>query len=153
MKTLVFHIFIFALVAFASASRNSAKKIGSQYDHYQTCLTELGVTEDDLFSIGEVTSGQHKTKHEDTKLHRNGCVMQCLLEKAGLMTGADFDEEKMRENYIEEKGLQPGDQRIDFLNSCMEQTKDIEDKCDKSLIFIGCVLMNEVSLPASNEEA
>nr|Q5EP16.1 RecName: Full=Pheromone-binding protein Gp-9; Short=PBP; AltName: Full=Putative odorant-binding protein Gp-9; Flags: Precursor [Solenopsis nigella gensterblumi]AAW80682.1 putative odorant binding protein precursor [Solenopsis nigella gensterblumi] len=153
MKTLILHICIFALVAFASASRDSAKKIGSQYDNYETCLTELSVTEDELFSIGEVTSGQHKTNHEDTELHKNGCVMQCMLEKDGLMTGADYDEEKMREDYIKETGAQPGDQRVEALNACMQETKDLEDKCDKSLILVACVLAAEAVLADSSEGA
>nr|ABX25757.1 putative odorant binding protein [Solenopsis invicta] len=153
MKTFVLHIFIFALVAFASASRDSARKIGSQYDNYATCLTEHGLTEDDIFSIGEVSSGQHKTNHEDTELHKNGCVMQCLLEKDGLMSGADYDEEKIREDYIKETGAQPGDQRIEALNTCMQETKDMEDKCDKSLLLAACILAAEAVLADSNEAA
>nr|Q8WRP6.1 RecName: Full=Pheromone-binding protein Gp-9; Short=PBP; AltName: Full=Putative odorant-binding protein Gp-9; Flags: Precursor [Solenopsis globularia littoralis]AAL51132.1 putative odorant binding protein precursor [Solenopsis globularia littoralis] len=151
MKTFVFHIFIFALVAFASASRDSAKKIGSQYEHYATCLTENDAAADDIFTILDITSGHHKNENEHDKQHKNGCVMHCLLEKDGLMTGADYHEEKIREDYIKETGAQPGDKRLEALDTCMNETKDMTDKCDKSLLLVACVLIAEDSLATSTE--
>ncbi|XP_071626701.1 pheromone-binding protein Gp-9-like [Temnothorax longispinosus] len=143
MEKPIFYICTFALISFTVGA-----KLGSSTEHYNICLTENNVSDDDMFTIKGVIFDiyniflNESEKQENIK--KNGCVLQCILEKFGIMEGSEYDVEKMRsetipENIDESTKLN----MLKGLNNCINETKDLTEKCEKSFNLVACGLKSK----------
>ncbi|XP_071626703.1 pheromone-binding protein Gp-9-like [Temnothorax longispinosus] len=148
MEKLIFYICTFALISFTVGT-----KLGSSTEHYNTCLTENNVSDDDMLTLQDVIHDRHKESENQEKIKKNGCVLQCILEKFGIMEGSEYDVEKMRSETIK------GDidestklKLLEGLNNCINETKDLTEKCEKSFDLVVCGLKSKEKVYASRSE-
>ncbi|KYN33166.1 Pheromone-binding protein Gp-9, partial [Trachymyrmex septentrionalis] len=97
---------------------------------------------DVMLTVHDITHDRYKSESEE-KLNKNGCVMQCLLQKAGLASNAEYKVEKMHSEFIKKTGVQPGDQRLECLDTCINESKDLTEKCVKAFNLSACVIKFE----------
>ncbi|KYQ48333.1 Pheromone-binding protein Gp-9 [Trachymyrmex zeteki] len=138
MKKIFFYICTFVLVSFTVES----KKLGSVSENYNTCLTENNVSDDDMLTVRDITHDQYKSESQE-RLNKNGCVMQCLLQKAGLMEDAEYKVEKMHSEFIKKTNVEPGNKRLECLDTCINESKDLTEKCEKAFRITACFMKAE----------
>lgn len=113
-----------------------SKKLGSGDKNYTTCLTENNVSDDDIFTLQDIIHDRHKSEDQN-KIKMNGCVAQCLFQKAGIMQDAEYhpDFEK-----TEKTNAQPEDKLFEALDNCINETKNLTKKCEKAFALTECFL-------------
>ncbi|XP_071626695.1 pheromone-binding protein Gp-9-like isoform X2 [Temnothorax longispinosus] len=138
MEKLIFYICTFALISFTVGS-----KLGAGNKYYNTCLTENNVSDDDMLTIRDIIEDKHKQENQE-RIKKNGCVMQCLLQNEGVMNGSEYDVEKMlrKGDFVESTKLK----LLEGLNNCINETKDLTEKCEKSFALTECFLKAEEKL-------
>ncbi|XP_011069000.1 PREDICTED: pheromone-binding protein Gp-9-like [Acromyrmex echinatior] len=135
MKKILLYICTFVFISFTVES----KKIGSINTNYNICLTEINVSEDDMLSVQDIIHDRYKSENQE-KLNKNGCVLQCIFQKCGLVEGAEYKVENMRIEFIKRIHIQPGDKRLEKLENCINETKDLPEKCQKVFLLTVCLL-------------
>ncbi|XP_018059977.1 PREDICTED: pheromone-binding protein Gp-9-like [Atta colombica] len=138
MKKILFYICTFVFVSCTI----DARKLGSDSENYNTCLTETNVSDDDMLTVHDIAHDQYKSENQE-KLNKNGCVIQCLLQKGGLMEDAEFKVEKMHSEFIKKTSVQPGDKRLESLDTCINESKDLTEKCEKAFLISACFIKAE----------
>ncbi|XP_077259578.1 pheromone-binding protein Gp-9-like [Temnothorax americanus] len=143
MEKLIFYICTFALISFTVGT-----KLGFLNEHYNTCLIENNVSDDDMLTINDVIFDEYyllfnKSINQEEK-EKNGCVLQCILEKSGVMEGSEYDVEKIRNETIP-GGLDESTKvkMLEGLNNCINETKDLTEKCEKSFNLVACSLKSK----------
>ncbi|KAL6262707.1 hypothetical protein P5V15_005499 [Pogonomyrmex californicus] len=156
MKTLIFSVCIFALFFDVGNSRKIGKKLGptDNTENYNTCLEEHQMSDDDIYTINDIIHDRHKKPENEEKAKKNACIIQCLLEKAELMEGSEYNIEKMREVYIARSNIQSTEDQLykDFEN-CLNESKDMTDKCEKSFALTECILKAEDKVSPHSAES
>ncbi|XP_071570236.1 pheromone-binding protein Gp-9-like [Temnothorax nylanderi] len=137
MEKLIFYICTFVLISFTIGS-----KLGSREEHYITCLTENNVSDDDMFTIRDIIEDKHKQENQE-RIKKNGCVIQCLLQKEGVMEGSEYDVEKMHSEFTKRTNAPSGSKKVETLDNCINETKDLTEKCDKSFALTECFVKAE----------
>ncbi|KYN26880.1 Pheromone-binding protein Gp-9, partial [Trachymyrmex cornetzi] len=97
---------------------------------------------DDMITIQDLIHDRYKSENQE-KLNKNGCVQQCIFQKNGLMEDAEYKVEKMHTTFIEKTNIQPGDKRLERLENCINESKDLTEKCKKAFLFAVCFLKSE----------
>ncbi|XP_011687747.1 PREDICTED: pheromone-binding protein Gp-9-like [Wasmannia auropunctata] len=153
MKKIIFYICTFVLVTFTVGS-----KIGSKDENYTTCLTENNVSEDDMFTAEDITLDRHKSEDQE-KIKKNGCVFQCLTQKKGAMQDAEYNIEVMHSFITKITNARPGGLLFEAFDNCINETKDLPEKCEKSFALTECMLKAQERMllmfygsPTSNHE-
>ncbi|XP_011633426.1 pheromone-binding protein Gp-9-like isoform X1 [Pogonomyrmex barbatus] len=153
MKKLVFYICIFDVIF---SIEGNPIKIGSANDNYNVCLTENNVSNNDMFTIEDVVNDRHKEPDNEEKIKKNGCVIQCLFEKVGAMVGAEYNVEKIRDDFSKKTNAQPGEEIFIALDNCIDKTKDLTEKCEKTFALAECFMKAEKrifpSISKNNDE-
>ncbi|KYN33165.1 Pheromone-binding protein Gp-9, partial [Trachymyrmex septentrionalis] len=119
-----------------------SKKLGSANGNYNTCLIETNVSEDDMLTVQDVIHDRYKSENQE-KLNKNGCVLQCILQKDGLMEDAEYKLEKVHIAFIKRTNIQPGDKRLEQLENCINKSKDLTEKCEKAFLLSACLFKSE----------
>ncbi|XP_024875462.1 pheromone-binding protein Gp-9-like [Temnothorax curvispinosus] len=138
MEKLIFYICTFALISFTVGS-----KLGAGNKYYNTCLTENNVSDDDMLTIRDIIEDKHKQENQE-KIKKNGCVMQCLFQKDGVMEGSEYDSE-----FTKRTNAPSGSEYskiFEALDNCINETKDLTEKCEKSFALTECFLKAEDKL-------
>jgi hypothetical protein len=160
MKTFIFYICAFELIALVlggklllTGSYSLSTKIGSVNENYTTCLTENHISDDDMFTLQEVLHDAD-SEHEE-KMKKNGCAIQCMLEKAEVMEGAEYKIDKWLSHFTQKTHIQPGEAKYEALNTCINETKDHPDKCEKSFASLKCFMkaLNHIDPFSEHEHA
>ncbi|XP_018399316.1 PREDICTED: pheromone-binding protein Gp-9-like [Cyphomyrmex costatus] len=146
MEKLLLFICTFVFISFAVDS----KKIGSVSENYNTCLTDTNVSEDDMLTVQDITKDQYKSESQE-RLNKNGCVMQCLLQKEGLMEDAEYKTENMHNEFIKKTNVEPGNKRLESLDKCINESKDLTEKCEKAFLLSACFIKAEHKHKHENE--
>ncbi|XP_011875690.1 PREDICTED: pheromone-binding protein Gp-9-like [Vollenhovia emeryi] len=150
MKRFIFYICTFVLISFAVGS-----KFGSRNKNYNTCLTENDVSDDDMLTAEDIIQDKYKQSEHQEKLKKNGCIYQCVLQKEGLMEGSEYDVEKMHSEFTKRSTAPVGSEIFTALDSCINETKDLTEKCEKAFSLTKCFLQAEERIyptPGNNEE-
>ncbi|KAL0130160.1 hypothetical protein PUN28_002041 [Cardiocondyla obscurior] len=135
--------FVLYVCLFVLSSTIIEGKLGNRNENYNVCLTENNVSDDDMFSITDILENKHTQSENQEKLKKNGCVLQCLLQKEGVMQEAEYDEEKIRSSFTKKTNVKPGEEMFEALNNCINETKNLTEKCEKSLALTECVIKAE----------
>ncbi|KAG5340947.1 PBGP9 protein, partial [Acromyrmex heyeri] len=59
------------------------------------------------------------------------------------MEGAEYKVENMRIAFIKKANIQPGDKRLEKVENCINETKDLPEKCEKVFLFSVCFYKSE----------
>ncbi|XP_018358163.1 PREDICTED: pheromone-binding protein Gp-9-like [Trachymyrmex cornetzi] len=148
MKKILFYVCTFVFVSFTVDS----KKLGSANKHYNTCLTETNVSEDDMITVQDILHDRYKSENQE-KLNKNGCVVQCMFQKDEMMEDAEYKVEKIHTVFIERTNIQPGDKKFERMENCINKTKDLTEKCEKAFLLCVCVLSEHMHDYGYNESA
>ncbi|KYN26881.1 Pheromone-binding protein Gp-9, partial [Trachymyrmex cornetzi] len=105
---------------------------------------------DDMLTVQDVAHDQYKSESQE-RLNKNGCVMQCLLQKGGMASNAEYKAEKMRSEFIKKTSVQPGDKRLESLDACINESKDLTEKCEKAFLISACFIKGEHKHKHGNE--
>ncbi|XP_018313626.1 pheromone-binding protein Gp-9 isoform X3 [Mycetomoellerius zeteki] len=138
MKKILLYICTFVFVSFTADS----KKIGSANVNYNTCLTETNISEDDVLTIQDILQDKYKSENQE-KLNKNGCLIQCIFQKDGMMEDAEYKVGKMHNEFIKRTKIQPGDKRLESVDTCINESKDLTEKCEKAFRITACFMKAE----------
>ncbi|XP_029175256.1 pheromone-binding protein Gp-9-like [Nylanderia fulva] len=128
-----FYVIVFAFIpAILARIPNVNKKVGSHLQEYSTCLTQIDITENDIYTVGDLIHDRYKESENEEKVKKNGCLVHCLLQKQNLIEELDLNVEKLHTELTKKTNAQPGDNVHKALDECIEKVKDITDKCEKS---------------------
>ncbi|KAG5342840.1 PBGP9 protein, partial [Acromyrmex charruanus] len=95
-----------------------------------------------MLSVEDIIHDRYKSENQE-KLNKNGCVIQCIFQKDGLVEGAEYKVENMRIAFAKRANIQPGDKRWEKLENCINETKDLPEKCEKAFLFSACLYKSE----------
>ncbi|KAG5307483.1 PBGP9 protein, partial [Acromyrmex insinuator] len=95
-----------------------------------------------MLAIEDVIHNQHKSESQE-RINKNGCVMQCMFQKDGMMEDAEYKIEKMHIIFVQKTNVQSGDKRLESLDNCINASKDLPDKCEKAFLITECILKSE----------
>ncbi|XP_072759461.1 pheromone-binding protein Gp-9-like [Anoplolepis gracilipes] len=141
-----FYIIVFAFIPAILGKITLNSKLGSTHPEYNTCLTETSTNNNDVFSVGDILVDRHKQPENEEKQRKNGCLIHCLLQKQGLIEESEFNIEKTRTAFAEKTNYQVGDDFHKAFDNCLEEAKNIEDKCEKSLTLVTCYFKSKEKL-------
>ncbi|XP_018313469.1 pheromone-binding protein Gp-9-like, partial [Mycetomoellerius zeteki] len=97
---------------------------------------------DDVLTIQDILQDKYKSENQE-KLNKNGCLMQCMFQKDGMMEDAEYKVEKMHSEFIKKTNVQPGDKRFEGLDTCINESKDVTEKCEKAFLLTTCYFKSE----------
>ncbi|XP_011875688.1 PREDICTED: pheromone-binding protein Gp-9-like [Vollenhovia emeryi] len=150
MKRFIFYICTFVLISFAVGS-----KFGSRHKHYNTCLTENDVSDDDMLTAQDIIEDKYKQSEHQEKLKKNGCIYQCMLQKVGWMEGSEYVVEKMHSEFSKGSTSPVGSKIFTARDNCINETKDLTEKCEKAFSLTKCFLQAEERIsptPGNHEQ-
>ncbi|KYQ48331.1 Pheromone-binding protein Gp-9, partial [Trachymyrmex zeteki] len=108
-----------------------------RFEGLDTCINEY-----DVLTIQDILQDKYKSENQE-KLNKNGCLMQCMFQKDGMMEDAEYKVEKMHSEFIKKTNVQPGDKRFEGLDTCINESKDVTEKCEKAFLLTTCYFKSE----------
>jgi hypothetical protein len=148
MKTFIFICCTLPLVAFAIFRDDQfTMKIGSDSEHYTTCLTEKHMSDDDMFTVQDIIDDKHELSENEEKVHKNGGVLKCIMKKMELLDGSNYVTEKIHAEMVK-TDIHPGEMRYQNMDNCLDSTKDIEDVREKCFALMKCAVKAEQNDPS-----
>ncbi|XP_076682601.1 pheromone-binding protein Gp-9-like [Andrena cerasifolii] len=104
-------------------------------EHVESCGKEVGVSEAEWVKFhDENVEGDDKKKF--------GCMQACIMKQMGMMDGAAFNPDKMKE--VLDKILpdrEAADAQLKMATDCIEQVKDKDEACEAAMAFSQCYAM------------
>ncbi|XP_018059916.1 PREDICTED: pheromone-binding protein Gp-9-like [Atta colombica] len=75
----------------------------------------------------------------------NTCLTETNVSEDDMLTmeDAEYNIEKMRTAFIKRTNVQSGDKRLERLENCINESKDLTEKCEKAFLLSACLLKSE----------
>ncbi|XP_011633454.1 pheromone-binding protein Gp-9-like [Pogonomyrmex barbatus] len=106
MKILLVYVCILVLASFSSADVKerikNAIKAATPEEDVETCMTENGVTREDIYREDQILTDLHKQPENEERTRKNGCFFACLLKKFDLMEDSNIKESKVHQELDKE---------------------------------------------------
>ncbi|RLU25756.1 ObirObp14 [Ooceraea biroi] len=144
MKVLVLCVCVLALAVsnfYSAATRVQLKNAIRGRNSASICLEQNNMAPSEWYTARDIALNHHTEPENEERTRKNGCAVECIFKKMGMMEGRNFVDETVYtkiEREIENSAERPVVHRI--LNKCLTEARDITEECKKGLALYVCVM-------------